>query len=219
MRPLDAGQGTSFLSGTFRCRSSWLVPIWVYAPPGFRTCDDHDEETSMRLPLSFSAALVAAAGLASLLAVPQTAQAFPGKPLAADVGSPLTEAQYYYGGRRYCWYPDGWRGPGFYWCGYAWRHGFGWGGGHGWRGWGPPGPGPGFRPRPPGPPPGYYRPPGRPGGPGMGPGPRPGGPGMGPGPRPGRPGPGAGPGRPPGGGMSPGIPPAGAPAGSPYRPM
>lgn len=38
-------------------------------------------------------------------------------------------------GRRYCWYDDGWHGPGFYWCGYAWRHGLGWGGGHGWHGW------------------------------------------------------------------------------------
>ena len=32
-------------------------------------------------------------------------------------------------GRRYCWYDDGWHGPGFYWCGYARRHGLGWGGG------------------------------------------------------------------------------------------
>lgn len=44
---------------------------------------------------------------------------------AVDVSEP---AQYYYAGRRYCWYPDGWRGPGWYWCGYSWRHGFGWGG-------------------------------------------------------------------------------------------
>jgi hypothetical protein len=38
-------------------------------------------------------------------------------------------------GRRYCWYDDGWHGPGFYWCGYARRHGLGWGGGSGWHGW------------------------------------------------------------------------------------
>ena len=38
-------------------------------------------------------------------------------------------------GRRYCWYDDGWHGPGFYWCGYARRHGLGWGGGAGWHGW------------------------------------------------------------------------------------
>jgi hypothetical protein len=39
---------------------------------------------------------------------------------------------YYYRGRRYCWYEDGWQGPGYYWCGYAWRRGFGYGGGIGW---------------------------------------------------------------------------------------
>jgi hypothetical protein len=47
----------------------------------------------------------------------------------------LEKAQYYWGGRHYCWY-DGWNGPGYYWCGYGWRSGFGWGGGYGWRGWG-----------------------------------------------------------------------------------
>ena len=41
-----------------------------------------------------------------------------------------------WGGRRYCWYDDGWQGPGWYWCGYAWRRGYGWGGGYGWHGWG-----------------------------------------------------------------------------------
>jgi hypothetical protein len=28
---------------------------------------------------------------------------------------------FYWHGRRYCWYDDGWNGPGWYWCGYAWR--------------------------------------------------------------------------------------------------
>jgi hypothetical protein len=52
-------------------------------------------------------------------------------------GPPVFEpAQFYlYGGRRYCWYDDGWHGPGFYWCGYRWRHGYGWGGPWGWHGW------------------------------------------------------------------------------------
>ncbi len=43
---------------------------------------------------------------------------------------------YFYGGRNYCWYDGGWDGPGFYWCGFAWRRGYGWGGPYGWRGWG-----------------------------------------------------------------------------------
>ena len=49
--------------------------------------------------------------------------------------APVEDAQFIWGGRNYCWYDGGWRGPGWYWCGYAWRHGFGWGGGSGWHGW------------------------------------------------------------------------------------
>ena len=80
-------------------------------------------------------------------------------------GATLTEqAQFIWGGRNYCWYVDGWHGPGWYWCGYAFRSGYGWGGGHGWRGWYAPGygrgwvgpgrmgpPGPAHRVGPPGP--------------------------------------------------------------------
>ena len=54
---------------------------------------------------------------------------------AADRLSAVEKTQFVYLGRNYCWYPDGWHGPGFYWCGYAWRSGFGWGGPIGWRGW------------------------------------------------------------------------------------
>jgi hypothetical protein len=74
------------------------------------------------------------------LAVSSGAQAAPLSvdPMSDAVQSlSLTQdAQYVYGGRRYCFYPNGWRGPGFYWCGYAWRRGYGWGGAPGWRGWG-----------------------------------------------------------------------------------
>src|SRR5438128_3061357 len=45
------------------------------------------------------------------------------------------DVQYFYRGRRHCWYEDGWRGPGWYWCGYNMRQGYGWGGGSGWQGW------------------------------------------------------------------------------------
>jgi hypothetical protein len=54
---------------------------------------------------------------------------------AADRLSAVEKTQFVYLGRNYCWYPDGWHGPGFYWCGYAYRTGFGWGGPIGWRGW------------------------------------------------------------------------------------
>ena len=57
-------------------------------------------------------------------------------------GAPLVnnveDVQYRYHGRRYCWYFDGWQGPGWYWCGYAMRRGLGWGGGDGWRSWSAP---------------------------------------------------------------------------------
>lgn len=48
---------------------------------------------------------------------------------------PASFQLYMFGGRQYCWYASAWRGPGWYWCGYAWRDGLGWGGPRGWRGW------------------------------------------------------------------------------------
>jgi hypothetical protein len=42
---------------------------------------------------------------------------------------------YMHEGRRYCFYFDGWHGPGWYRCGFAWRSGFGWGGIYGWNSW------------------------------------------------------------------------------------
>jgi len=61
----------------------------------------------------------------------------------------VEKVQYVYRGRRHCWYANGWKGPGWYWCGYRWRRGYGWGGPAGWRGWGVPGaPAVVVRPRP-----------------------------------------------------------------------
>jgi hypothetical protein len=55
---------------------------------------------------------------------------------AASEGNALTEqVQFRFSGRDYCWADDGWHGPGWYWCGYAYRVGFGWGGGIGWNNW------------------------------------------------------------------------------------
>jgi hypothetical protein len=56
------------------------------------------------------------------------------RPMIAQM-TPVENAQFLWGGQQYCWYDDGWRGPGWYWCGYAWNNGFGWGGGYGWHGW------------------------------------------------------------------------------------
>jgi hypothetical protein len=58
---------------------------------------------------------------------------------AANELTAVQTVQFFWRGRRYCWYDAGWRGPGWYWCGYRWRRGFGWGGPIGWRGWHRPG--------------------------------------------------------------------------------
>jgi hypothetical protein len=48
----------------------------------------------------------------------------------------FAEAEYYwFEGHRYCWYDDGWRGPGWYWCGYSLNKSAGWGGPIGWHFW------------------------------------------------------------------------------------
>jgi hypothetical protein len=81
------------------------------------------------------------AGLVSLLFA---ARAKAGVGLAAEtlgslwrVPRPVERIQYYVlGGDDYCWYPDGWEGPGWYQCGYEWNYGLGWGGPYGWNGWG-----------------------------------------------------------------------------------
>src|SRR5262249_3961826 len=47
----------------------------------------------------------------------------------------IDKAQYTYNGKSYCWYDDGWNGPGWYVCGEYTVRGVGWGGGAGWHGW------------------------------------------------------------------------------------
>lgn len=79
-------------------------------------------------------AFTAAAGAASAAPEPTSARLIPGVYVAGDPVS-LIKAQWMWRGRRYCWYANGWRGPGYYWCGYAFRRGFGWGGPAGWHGW------------------------------------------------------------------------------------
>jgi hypothetical protein len=113
-----------------------------------------------RILKSVTGALASACIAASAAAAPLPQEGTLGTGAAPQ--SAIEPAQFIFGGREYCWYPDGWHGPGFYWCGYAWRRGFGWGGGEGWRGWHRGGPGPGFHGRPG---PGFHgRPgPGRPG--------------------------------------------------------
>jgi hypothetical protein len=84
--------------------------------------------------------LVATASLLGASLAGGGAQADPSAKLISGVytlgdAPTLQQAQFFLGGRNYCWYVGGWRGPGYYWCGYAWRRGLGWGGGDGWNGW------------------------------------------------------------------------------------
>ena len=66
------------------------------------------------------------AGVSSALSAPAS-----GPSSSAD--SAIEQAQLFWNGEEYCFYRDGWRGPGWYICGYAWRRGYGWGGGSGWH--------------------------------------------------------------------------------------
>ena len=85
-------------------------------------------------------ALGLAAGFATAGAAPSQAAMLATTPLPA---SPLVQqAQFFFnpldlvfGGHEWCWYDDGWRGDGWYWCGYGEREGYGWGGGEGFNGW------------------------------------------------------------------------------------
>jgi hypothetical protein len=103
--------------------------------------------------LGVSTALMASAAL-PLASAAEAAMAYSG--VGADVlqhqVAPVEKTQFFWGGNNYCWYDEGWQGPGWYWCGYAWNRGFGWGGPFGWHGWRRGGPGfgrPGFGgPRP-----------------------------------------------------------------------
>jgi hypothetical protein len=90
----------------------------------------------------FMAGLAAVAAVAAgMTAIGTRAEAGPlpafgGLGAASDAVAITENVQYFFGGRNYCFYDDGWNGPGWYWCGYRYRRGFGYGGGHGFHGWG-----------------------------------------------------------------------------------
>jgi hypothetical protein len=99
-----------------------------------------------RLGLTFALG----AGLLAGAALTNSTHALPVSGLGIDAQglSAIEKTQLFvFGGRHWCFYVDGWNGPGWYWCGYAHRHGFGWGGGEGFHGWHHGGGRPGPRPR------------------------------------------------------------------------
>ena len=79
------------------------------------------------LALTATAGVLAVSGPTSVGA--QSVWISAGVPVAPGV------AFYTWDDHRYCWYDDGWSGPGWYWCGAPWRAGYGWGGPWGWHGW------------------------------------------------------------------------------------
>jgi len=86
--------------------------------------------------------LLAASAAVALLASPMlvnSANAAPAAPAGigatADTLNVVDHVQYAWRGHNYCWYPLGWHGPGWYWCGYGSRRGLGWGGPVGWNSW------------------------------------------------------------------------------------
>jgi hypothetical protein len=54
---------------------------------------------------------------------------------AADNLKMTENVQFFWGDHNYCWYDDGWNGPGWYWCDMYLQSGIGWGGGYGWHSW------------------------------------------------------------------------------------
>ena len=78
-------------------------------------------------------ALAIAAGF--VLPLAGSAEAAMGGALPSTQILPVEQAQFFFLGHNFCWYDDGWQGPGWYWCGYAWNNGYGWGGGEGWHSW------------------------------------------------------------------------------------
>jgi len=88
---------------------------------------------SRQIALRLAVALCAASPFAGSAQAGLSDRAFVAPP--ADQLVPLENAEFIYNGRQYCWNEDGWRGPGWYWCGHADHEGVGWGGAYGWNGW------------------------------------------------------------------------------------
>jgi hypothetical protein len=99
----------------------------------YKASGDEQEDTPMKMM-----SLAIAAG--TLLAAAQAnAGSFPVQTGLTGSGSDLIDQVavrvYVHEGQRYCFYFDGWHGPGWYRCGFAFRRGLGWGGVYGWNDW------------------------------------------------------------------------------------
>src|SRR4051812_37965224 len=101
---------------------------------------DSRPEGQFRGPLMLKSTVLALAAVATVAMATAPVRAMPNTGAALRDAADATDmidktALYVVGGRRYCFSFDGWHGPGWYRCGFAWRRGLGWGGVYGWRGW------------------------------------------------------------------------------------
>ena len=79
-----------------------------------------------------AAAALAASGAASAASLGSSI----GLHDAGNALDPIENAQLVRGGYNYCWYDDGWHGPGWYVCDYGpWVYDRWWGGPLGWHHW------------------------------------------------------------------------------------
>jgi hypothetical protein len=120
--------GTAPLMGAPSTADANDIVLHAFSP------DANRKETSMRSTRSI---ILSAALLAVLpIGVSQAGVIGPqGVGAALQEQTLVDQVQYRWGGHEYCWYPDGWKGAGWYRCGYRLRVGFGWGGPAGWHGW------------------------------------------------------------------------------------
>ena len=79
--------------------------------------------------LAATAAMVGGNAGATTMSAPAAMRA------AADSLNMVENVQFFWTGHNYCWYDDGWNGPGWYWCDMYLQPGIGWGGGYGWHSW------------------------------------------------------------------------------------
>jgi hypothetical protein len=98
------------------------------------------KEETMRSSFQFAMLATLLVGSGTLAAVGANAQIRPST--TGGIRAPLVTSKflestaYTWEGRNYCWYDDGWQGPGWYACNYGpWVSGLWWGGGYGWHSW------------------------------------------------------------------------------------
>jgi hypothetical protein len=89
----------------------------------------------MRKFIFASAVAASAAAGAAFMTLPASAGVIANGVPALENSGAIENVAYVWRGHSYCFYLNGWHGPGWYRCGWAWRRGFGWGGVLGWNGW------------------------------------------------------------------------------------